>query len=196
MHNQSNRQIPWGGFILIIAGLLFLFQNLNIISLHHVFSNFWPLILIFIGITVIINSYRNRAPEEIMSGIDVTADKDVIDESNVFGDINVNLKSQHFQKGTIRTVFGKVVVDLTDINLTEGENYLYLNTVFGEIRIKSASNLAIKVIATNLAGDITIFNQKRDGLNQRLVYQTDNFPQAKAKLTLYCNVTFGEIHVW
>ncbi|MBN2413876.1 hypothetical protein JXQ31_19535 [candidate division KSB1 bacterium] len=200
MHHHSNRHTPVGGIILIILGLLFLFNNLDIMSIHDVIRDFWPVILILIGIYVIFKNYRRTAPDDeemkIKTGLDITADKEDIDESNVFGDINVNIKSENFQKGTVRTVFGKVMADLTDINIADGENHLYLNTVFGEIRVKTAKNLAVKVIATNLGGDINVFGERRDGLNQRLVYQSDNYAQAKAKLILYCNVTFGEIHVW
>jgi len=200
MHHHSHRNAFFWGFILILAGLLFLFNNLDVIEIQDVFSNFWPLILIVIGIYVIFKNYRriehDNMKKEFKSGMDVTADKEDVDESNIFGDINVNVKSKNFQRGSVRTVFGKVVVDLTDINIAEGENHFYLNAVFGEIRVKTIKDLAIKVIATNLAGDIDVFGQKRDGLNQRLMYETDNYTQAKSKLILYCNVTFGEIHVW
>jgi len=200
MHHHSHRNALFWGFILILAGLLFLFNNLDVIELQDVFSNFWPLILIVIGLYVIFKNYRriehDNMKKEFKSGMDVTADKEDVDESNVFGDINVNVKSKNFQRGSVRTVFGKVVVDLTDINIAQGENHLYLNAVFGEIRVKMPADPAVKVIATNLAGDIDVFGQKRDGLNQQLVYETDNYTQAQSKLILYCNVTFGEIHVW
>ncbi len=200
MRHHSNRHTPVGGIILIVLGLLFLLNNLDIVSFHDVFRNFWPLILVLVGIYIIFKNYRRTAPDnketKIKTGLDITADKEDIDESNVFGDINVNIKSENFQKGTVRTVFGKVTADLTEIKIAKGENHLYLNAVFGEIKVRTADNLTVKVIASNLGGAINVFGQKRDGLNQRLVYQSDNYDLANAKLVLYCNVTFGEIQVW
>jgi len=132
----------------------------------------------------------------LKEGINLTAGDEDVFESNVFGDVKVNVNSKNFRKGTIRTVFGKLIIDLSDINVAEGENNLYLNTVFGEIRVKMAKDLPVKITATNLGGDIDIFDQRREGLNQRLVYLSDNYNQAETKLNIHCSVTFGEIFVW
>lgn len=43
------------GLILLILGLMFLFQNLFNVNVWH---NFWPLVLVIIGFIVIINSLR------------------------------------------------------------------------------------------------------------------------------------------
>jgi len=200
MHHRSKQCAPFWGITLVIAGLLFLFNNLDIVSLHDVFHNFWPLILIVIGLFAIIKSLRRSDPDEkektLKEGINLTAEDEDVFESNVFGDIKVNVNTKNFRKGTIRTVFGKLIVDLSDINVAEGENNLYLNTVFGEIRVKMAKDLPVKITATNLGGDIDIFDQRREGLNQRLVYLSDNYNQAKTKLNIHCSVTFGEIFVW
>jgi len=200
MHHRSKQGTPFWGIILVIAGLLFLFNNLDIVSLHDVFHNFWPLILIVIGLYAIIKSLRRSEPDEkektLKEGINLTAGDEDVFESNVFGDVKVNVNSKNFRKGTIRTVFGKLIIDLSDINVAEGENNLYLNTVFGEIRVKMAKDLPVKITATNLGGDIDIFDQRREGLNQRLVYLSDNYNQAETKLNIHCSVTFGEIFVW
>jgi len=200
MHHRSKQGTPFWGIILVIAGLLFLFNNLDIVSLHDVFHNFWPLILIVIGLYAIIKSIRRSEPDEkektLKEGINLTAGDEDVFESNVFGDVKVNVNSKNFRKGTIRTVFGKLIIDLSDINVAEGENNLYLNTVFGEIRVKMAKDLPVKITATNLGGDIDIFDQRREGLNQRLVYLSDNYNQAETKLNIHCSVTFGEIFVW
>ncbi|MBS1271479.1 MAG: Protein LiaF [Candidatus Marinimicrobia bacterium] len=49
--NSKPRHIPWVGLILILIGLVFLFENLEIINLGRIIVDWWPVILIAAGIT-------------------------------------------------------------------------------------------------------------------------------------------------
>jgi predicted membrane protein len=47
VHRSSS---PWTGIVLVIVGCLFLFNNLDIINLGDFFSDYWPVIIILVGL--------------------------------------------------------------------------------------------------------------------------------------------------
>lgn len=52
--NEKNNS-KLGGFILLLIGLVFLLQTLNVIRIHEI-GRFWPLVLVFIGLFLL---FRN-----------------------------------------------------------------------------------------------------------------------------------------
>ncbi len=47
--NEKHTHTPWGGIILIAVGILFLLDSLDFLNFGNLVSNWWPLIIIFIG---------------------------------------------------------------------------------------------------------------------------------------------------
>lgn len=202
-YRSHRRRSPLGGIVLVIIGVLFLLDNFDVLSFHDIFYHYWPVILILIGLFLIIKNMlyeRDKEPtvesEYKSSETSFFTDEssDFI-ESKVFGDIHVDLKSKDFKKGSIRTVFGEIHVNAKDAKPAAGESVLYVNAVFGEIHVDTAGDVPVKISASNLAGDIHVKGDKRDGVNQRLMYKSDNYEAASARLHIICNVSFGEIHV-
>ena len=195
--SRQNR-VPTGGIILIAIGLIFLLNNLDVISVHDLFHNFWPVILILFGIYIILKG--QSGPETVHeSKIDVeekVSDGARVFEQRTFGDINVKLTGSPFEGGSVQTVFGKVRVDTPALKLAEGTQVLRVNTTFGEIDVFLDSKLPVKVVASNLMGSIEVKGDRREGMNERVVYQSDNFEGASARLEVICSLTFGEIRVW
>jgi len=54
-----------GGLILIILGILFLFENLDILD----FSEAWPLILVIIGVGLIVKSFAGSKQKKDQSSL-------------------------------------------------------------------------------------------------------------------------------
>lgn len=55
---MKNRRLTWGGF-LILLGVLFLLDALNIIN-FNIWGLFWPLLLILLGLQILMRSRTNR----------------------------------------------------------------------------------------------------------------------------------------
>lgn len=197
MSNKFFQKYCWGG-LFILFGLLFLLDNLNLLDIGDVFSNFWPLVLILVGVYVILKNSSKSSDEESESFGDkkYASSKDDVAESNTFGDLKITLDSANFQGGYARTTFGDLKIDAEQLKIPEGEKRLNANTVFGDIKISVPKDLAVKVSASNLAGDINIFGQKADGLSQKMGYETPGYTAATEKLFIVCAVTFGDIKVW
>jgi len=55
MKNWSDN-IFWG-LVMVVVGGLFLARNLGYIDFHFTIKTYWPLILIFIGLSVVLKSF-------------------------------------------------------------------------------------------------------------------------------------------
>ena len=183
--SQTTYRAPlYWGLLLIVLGLLFLLNNVDVLDIGDFFSRFWPLILVLIGLKLI---FGQRSQSSLSQSGDVL-------HSNTFGDVKVNMEDRAFQSGQIRTIFGDVSVDASRVKVT-GEQSLMLNTVFGDIRLRPPAGTAIRVSAHNLGGEIEVFDLKREGLNQSVTYSSKNYQSAVNKLNVTCQLTFGDIEV-
>jgi lia operon protein LiaF len=197
MSKQYFKNYFWGA-LLILFGLLFLFDNLRIFDIDVILSNIWPLILILVGVYFILKSRSSDEKKENgpFGDKQYSSSANDIAESNTFGDIKISLDCDNFLGGYARTTFGDLKIDAEKLKIRDGEKRLNANTVFGDIKISIPKDMAIKVSASNLAGDINIFDQKRDGFNQKVSYEQPGYESAAQKLFIVCSVTFGDIKVW
>jgi lia operon protein LiaF len=184
------------GFGIIVLGFLFLLDVQGIIEI----GKLWPLIIVVVGLWLIIKSpVQMNSDDRNKSGFgdhSFVSDSANVIQSNTFGDIKVTIQSKDFKSGQINTTFGDVQVDLTDLEITSGEQTLYLSTVFGDIKISAPQHLAFSIEGDNTAGDMKIFNEKRSGWKQYATYQSNNFSTADKKLKIITSQIFGDLKVW
>ncbi len=65
MSNKSkkNRSLYWG-ILLVGIGVLFLLENLYIIDFSQILSDFWPFILVAVGLRIIIKASSEKKKQE------------------------------------------------------------------------------------------------------------------------------------
>ena len=59
MTKKTAKDLYWGA-ILVVAGGLLLARNLGYIDFHFSLQLYWPIILILIGISILINSWMHK----------------------------------------------------------------------------------------------------------------------------------------
>lgn len=195
MANNFRKSTLYGGFFLILLGIILILQRIDFIDFWHLFAKYWPVLLILLGLYIIINSFRRTTLNESSIMPDQTKNGEKIIHSNTFGDIKMAIDDSDFQGGQIRTVFGTIKVDAGKIAISKGERKLILGATFGDIKLNLPRNLPVKVSARIIIGDVEVFDREQDGFNQSLTYQTDNFDTADARLHVICNLVFGDIRV-
>ena len=130
--------------ILIIIGLILLASKntssgltLVIIGLIFLFPDFWPLLLIGLGIYFLMNQDHQRSKEfnhfKGESDFDDTEDTpgDYIDEMSLFGGGTKNISSENFKGGKITAIFGGTEIRLNRCKLADGENVIDIVALFG-----------------------------------------------------------------
>ena len=186
------RNLFWG-LILIAFGVLFLLDNFGYADFSEIIRNYWPLLLVLWGFSILMRPHRRSpAPE---SKTQQSIDSDMINQSNVFGDIYNKITSKYFKGGSLSTVFGDCDIDLSDAIIAEGEHELRLHSVFGDSLVTLPKDAAVSIAANSTFGDITIFSQHKGGFSTNIKTDTPTFSSATNRLKISVSKVFGDIRV-
>ena len=199
------------GLALVAFGTLLLLDNLGIADMHMVLHNFWPLILIFIGLVVL--RRRGKMPMSPSSGPHPSGspnppfpgnpvpppqapiDADYIQQSNVFGDTELFVKSQTFRGGSVSTVFGDTHIDLTNVTIAEGEYNLRIQSVFGDTRVLLPPIAAVAVTASSTFGSAQVLGQRKEGISSFVAGNTPEYTTSPNRLKINITKVFGDLYV-
>jgi len=136
------RQFVWP-LVIVIAGVLFQLRQLDIVN-FNVWQSFWPLIVISVGISILMN--RKAANSKVHS----------IDTTNIsafFSGSETRNNSQNYQGGTISTAFGGVELDLRDAKL-KGTATLNVSVILGGLELQVPREWQIESRVTPILGGV------------------------------------------
>ena len=188
------------GLLLICFGAIFLLDNLSYVDSEYIFENFWPLILVFVGLSMLLRRPRRFGKEEF--GGSTTGEKrifesssDFISRSALFGEVDAKVYSKNFTGGNCSVVFGQIEIDLSEAQLAPGTSSLRLNSVFGSVRVTVPRGMEFSMNASLVAGELRINDNKRGGLFESSHYKSDGYDAADRKLMVLASQVFGDIRV-
>jgi lia operon protein LiaF len=193
----------WGG-MMILFGVLFLLDNLRLLDFGEVVSNFWPLILVFIGIKILV-SRRSREPMTIPPADAGGASPgpspgafstDYLSESRFIGDVNLQVTSTAFQGGTASNFIGDINLDLSGITLAEGQRNLTISGFLGDVNLVAPKNVPYAVTASLAIGDLVMFGRKEDGFGVNRTYKSPEFDASITRLNIRISFFIGDIKVF
>ena len=186
------------GVILVLFGVLFLLDNLDIMNFSYFISTFWPVILILIGFKIILDKKRSEPKngESIsVSDHSGTTTLNSLSESNIFGDIILKAPAENFSGGSVNNVFGDIRLDLSNIKLDQKLSKVYISGIFGDINIMTPKNIPIKIKASSVAGDIKIRDESREGIFPSLEYTEEKYEHADKKIYIQTSIVFGSLNI-
>ena len=197
--NKSSGMV-WGA-ILILIGVLFLFQNFDMLDIGDIISTFWPLILVAIGLKILYDR-KSANDDEIMVEAEIVTDNieadissDKISKSNVFGDMNINITSKNFSGGSVSNVFGDVRIDLSKAKVIDNNCKLYVNGIFGSVYVKLPDGVLAKIKANTVAGEMSLKDETHDGLFGNLTSEDPGYATTAKKIFVNSSIIFGSITV-
>jgi lia operon protein LiaF len=197
--NKSSGMI-WGS-ILILIGVLFLFQNFDMLDIGDIISTFWPLVLVAIGLKILYD--RKSKSEDDFETVkntvqSTTEDKislDSISRNNVFGDLKLNINSKKFSGGSVSNVFGDIRIDLSKAEVIDNNCKLYVNGVFGSVYIKLPNGVQAKIKANSIAGEMNIKDEFHDGLFGNIKKEETGYSSSAKRIFVSSSIIFGSITV-
>jgi predicted membrane protein len=130
--NFIYRHRPWGTF-LVLAGVLLQLNQLG--KIRFGWAQFWPLMLIALGLLVLWGSFERRN-RPILSGSKEGDPRTTLNEAVIFGGLERRMTSQDFQGGDITAIFGGVELDLTEANIQANEATLAVTAIFGGVELR------------------------------------------------------------
>jgi lia operon protein LiaF len=207
MRKYCNSDSFLWGILLITLGILFLLQNFGHLNIGYIFRNFWPVILIIIGIRMIILWEKREKPKirmhvDSIEGKDSAEKKsdpgsshiDAISYTNTFGDINLNFDDKQITRYSVSNVFGDIDLDFLKSKFDKN-SFLKINGVFGNIEIRVPANLQMTVQVSYIAGSSRIFDDHQSGFLKDFTYLTPDSKTNTAKIVIEASVIFGDIRI-
>ena len=167
------------------AGLIFiLIGGVLLLTVHDVFQwssvwKLWPLILIFIGISMI---FKGRQKKWKLSD-ESTIDDDYIHSNAVFGGVEHTITSQNFKGGETMALFGGVELDLSHAKISTDGCKIHATALFGGVDIAVPDDCNVIISGTPIFGGIENKSRgKSETKNGNNIY-------------IDCTVAFGGIEI-
>ncbi|MFY0598343.1 MAG: hypothetical protein JXR03_01645 [Cyclobacteriaceae bacterium] len=137
------------GLVFLLIGGFFLFPDV-----FHFFNipffeirQFWPVILIVIGISIIL---KRRSNFDFKSK-DII-DDDYLHEVSIFGGSEKSISSKNFKGGRVSTIFSGTDIDLAAAELSDGDNVIDAFCFFGGISFVVPQDWTVVRDATTIFG--------------------------------------------
>jgi predicted membrane protein len=137
------RQFVWP-LVVTTGGLLLQLRELHIVT-FNVWGLFWPIIIIAVGLSVLIN--RSTHPNTNKSDLD--------EASSLLGGNAVKNESKDYRGGNASAIMGGVDLDLRDA-IIKKEATLNVFAFWGGITLKVPEGWAVKSKITPVAGGVDI----------------------------------------
>ncbi|GAB1403621.1 MAG: DUF5668 domain-containing protein [Lentimicrobiaceae bacterium] len=159
--NLADRKPGWGLILMAVGGAFLVNRYLHLP--FNLFSFFWPVLIIIIGLVLILSNSRGGMIGRLRFRND--ADKvsaDVIEDASIFGGGERIYHTHNFKGGDIVAIFGGSKIDLTRCSLAPGENKLEIVAIFGGTTLIVPNDWKVSFEAVNIFGG---FSDKRRNLN-------------------------------
>lgn len=140
----------FGGFVVFFVGGAFFLSRMYGYSIGMIFREFWPLILIAVGISILLEYWREKPKKEISGNRKQTAE-DYLDVSTILSEDKIQVTSQNLKGGKITTVMGASKIDL--LSAKPDKNCVFdVLTIMGGTEIYIPSNWKVRNDITSLFG--------------------------------------------
>ena len=187
------------GFALIVFGVILLLDNMGYADITDIIENFWPLILIFFGISILMKRKQSQSVVADAPLQQTTPQQgfqsELIHDSNMFGDVIASISSHNFKGGSASTLFGDVRLDLSKCVIADGSHHLRVNGVFGSSTIILPKNTAYIISGSSFFGNLTVLGQQKQGISTKLQTASPSYNEATNRLIISVSQIFGDARV-
>jgi predicted membrane protein len=166
------------GILLILIGLGIVIRvvfNINFPVVKFVIAFFF----IFIGIKILLGNFN-------FWHYDAGSNTTVFSESKFDG------QKEEFKEYNV--IFGSSVIDLRDIDLTEGSKEIEINTIFGATILKIDEKTPIKIKADVVFANADLPNENASAFGTGR-YESDNFHKDTNHIYIKADIIFGDLKV-
>ena len=143
------------GLGLVIIGGIGIVSNYFHISFRYILSEYWPFILIILGVYLIFRQTVNKDSDdrEFIESPDY-----FLDLFSIFSEKTKKIKTENFLGGKTTSMFGELIVDLTDCKIASGTIAIDTLTMFGSTEILIPTDWQVIIKTTTVFGG---FEDKR-----------------------------------
>jgi predicted membrane protein len=194
----------WLGLVLIVVGFLFILDEHSSFHISEVLLSLWPLLLVGTGVHMLLRSRRKEDDSFLQTSpladiglgrrIDETA-APTVRLGNIFGEVRSKVTSPVFAGGSVSTIFGQAIVDLTAASLAPGEHTLKMDSVLGTVIVRLPRGMACSVVADGVIGTVRAGGRHRNGFFPSIHFTPDGYRDAVHRIHLDLSTVIGEVRV-
>jgi predicted membrane protein len=164
VQSQTTGQKAWGIFWVFVGSLWFL-DRLDI--LYFNIWDFWPLILVALGLSLI---WRPSRRGYAFPGMNVVGDSDsTINAFALLGGFKRSNDSQDFRGGEATAIMGGCEIDLRKASIREGDAVLHLMAVMGGVEIWVPEDWVVVMQGVPVLGGFEDKTHSPASSNKRLI---------------------------
>jgi predicted membrane protein len=171
--------------ITIIGGIFFLLIGASLIA-KVIFKVDIPIFRIFIALFFVYLGLRMLFGDMGVFRSHTDSNSAIFSESNIVGDIE--------DRSEYNAIFGKVRLDLRDVQLKEIETRVTVNAVFGGAEVLINADMPIKIKSDVVFGGAKLPDRESGGFGTSK-YTSDNFDSSQQHLYLDINAVFGGVNI-
>lgn len=182
------------GSFLIIYGLLLILNYFNVINfVYRDILKLWPLLIIYIGLTII-RKPKRRKRKFISYGKGSHTKKHQWKNFSI-GDHEFKEPNWKVEPMDLSGLAGDYYLDFTKAFIPEEEIPISIHSLAGDVRILVPESVEFRAEATVKAGDIDIVGNTGDGINRHVFYETPGYEFATKKLDIYVDLKAGSVRI-
>jgi predicted membrane protein len=194
----------WLGLGLIVIGFLFILDEQSSLRISEVLVSLWPLLLVGAGVYMLLRSRRteDETAMETSPLADIGFGRRIEETTaptirlgNVFGEVRSRVGSRVFAGGSVSTIFGMAVVDLTAASLAPGEHTLKMDSVLGSVVVRLPRGMMCSVMADGVIGTVRAGGKHRNGFFPSVHSTPDGYREAPHRIHLDLSTVLGEVRV-
>ena len=154
------------GYIFLLIGLMLFALARDLISFVLISKLILPLLLIFIGISILFKNVFNGKISKKINEVD----KDGMEiYSATFSDNRVKLSGDEFKNARLDATFGSVTLDLSECNITK-DGVITASAIFAGVDIIVPDNVNVKVKSTGIFGGTSNKSKNKNEDERKTIY--------------------------
>lgn len=193
----------WGGLgwifgsFFVIFGSLLLLGQFGAIDYHFkdIFK-LWPLLIVYIGFSIVGKSQSSKSRVEISHG-----DKGYHNKHAAWkygfsvGNYEYKQPNWKLEPINLNKTAGNFFIDFTKAFIPQENVPVSIYSLAGDVQMLLPENIEFSIEATVKTGEINVLGQTADGINRQIIYKSDGYDEAEQKLTLHVDLKAGSIRL-
>lgn len=161
---ENRKENKLGNLIGLILGVMLFLGAQGICSFDLIWKLFFPVVVVLIGLSMI---FGNKIKDKIDDKLKEIKSDDLEAIVATFGENKIDKSGEKFEGAKIDSVFGSVILDLTDAKL-KNETVIEASAIFGSIDILVPKDVLVKVKSTSIFGGTS--NNNRNIESKKVIY--------------------------
>ena len=179
------------GLLLLVNGVVTLGDGLGVIpfSAGYLFSRFWPIVLIALGLLVLVESGRRQtAPAEASASKRIWYDV-------VFGDIRLTEPGWELRDVQANILIGDMKINLARAQIPDGETPINVRALIGDIDVRAPRDLPVAIDVQCVLATLNLYGRKLDVVLRRHVDVPQGYDLAPKRVRVCANMLFGDLNL-